>query len=120
MDKIFLSGMEFFGFHGVFPEENKLGQKFFVDLILELPLKDAGLHDNIENSVDYGEAYMVTRSIVEGKPRKLLEAVAEDVCDKLLTEFKRLKAVTVKISKPGAPIKGYFDTVGIEIRRERS
>ena len=32
MDKIYLNGMKFYGYHGVFPEENKLGQRFYVDL----------------------------------------------------------------------------------------
>lgn len=46
--------MEFYGYHGVFPEENKLGQRFKVDLTVELDLKRAGESDDLEYSVNYG------------------------------------------------------------------
>ena len=33
MDKIYIRDLEFIGYHGVFEEEKKLGQKFFVSMI---------------------------------------------------------------------------------------
>lgn len=51
--------MEFYGYHGVFPEENKLGQRFKVDLTVELDLKRAGESDDLEHSVNYGEPFRV-------------------------------------------------------------
>lgn len=39
MDKIYVNNMRFYGYHGVFTEENKLGQRFNVDLTVELDLK---------------------------------------------------------------------------------
>ena len=37
-DRIILEGMEFYAYHGAMPEENRLGQRFVVDLILTLDL----------------------------------------------------------------------------------
>lgn len=54
MDKIYIHDMEFYGYHGVFLEENKLGQRFKVDLTVELDLKRAGESDDLEHSVNYG------------------------------------------------------------------
>ncbi len=54
MDKIILSRMVFYGYHGVFPEENKLGQQFFVDVELSLSLVQAGISDNLDHTVNYG------------------------------------------------------------------
>ena len=42
MDKIYVNQMEFYGYHGVFPEETKLGQRFVVDVIVETDLSKAG------------------------------------------------------------------------------
>ena len=54
MDKIIMKNMVFYGYHGVLEEEKKLGQKFFIDAILFLPLKKAGETDNLNFSVNYG------------------------------------------------------------------
>lgn len=66
MDKVFVEGMEFYGYHGVFKEENKLGQRFKVDLITELDLSKAGQTDDLEQTINYAELYHVCKDIVEG------------------------------------------------------
>ena len=79
MDKILINDMEFYGYHGVFPEENRLGQRFIVDLTVQLDLKKAGETDELEYSVNYGELYQLCKEITEGKPFKLIEALAEKI-----------------------------------------
>ena len=79
MDKIYVNGMEFYGYHGVFPEETVLGQRFMVDVVVETDLKEAGITDNLEESISYVELYQVCQEIVEGEPFKLIEAVAEKI-----------------------------------------
>src|SRR6476660_6839529 len=94
MDKIYVNKMEFYGYHGVFPEENKLGQRFIVDLVAAVDLKKAGQTDQLEDSVNYGELYNVCRDIVEGKPAKLIERVAERIAMKILADFHLVSEVT--------------------------
>jgi dihydroneopterin aldolase len=112
--------MEFYGYHGVFPEENKLGQRFIVDLSVSADLKRAGQTDQLEDSVNYGDLYGVCREIVEGKPAKLIETVAERMAAKILTDFPLVSEVTVKLIKPDPPIPGHYQSVAIEITRRRS
>lgn len=119
MDKIFVNKMEFYGYHGVFPEETKLGQRFKVDLVVELDLAKAGKSDNLEDSINYGELYEVCKGIVEGKPYKLVEAVAERIASELLTKFTPIALCTVKVYKPDPPIAGHYESVAIEIVRGR-
>lgn len=71
MDKVYVEGMEFYGYHGVFTEENKLGQRFKVDLTAELDLSKAGQTDDLEQTINYAELYHVCKDIVEGEPVKL-------------------------------------------------
>ncbi|MCP3029672.1 dihydroneopterin aldolase [Halobacillus sp. A5] len=119
MDQIQLNGMEFWGYHGLFPEENKLGQRFYVDLELEMDLKPAGRSDDMDLSIDYGEVYEVTKKVVEGKTRKLVETVADHLADELLQQFTQLAACRVKVTKPDPPIPGHYKSVAIDIYRRK-
>ena len=53
MDKISIRGLEVFANHGVFKEENVLGQKFIVNAELVCDTRSAGKEDNLEKSVNY-------------------------------------------------------------------
>ncbi|RTR26429.1 dihydroneopterin aldolase [Robertmurraya yapensis] len=119
MDKIYLNKMEFYGYHGVFPEENRLGQRFIVDLVVNVDLRRAGETDNLTYSINYGELYEVCKKIVEGEPFKLVEAVAEKIADTCLSQFTRAAACTVKVIKPDPPIPGHYESVAVEITRSR-
>lgn len=112
--------MEFYGYHGVFPEENKLGQRFKVDLTVELDLKQAGKSDNLEYSVNYGELFEVCRQIVEGQTYKLVESIAENIAAQILQQYESILRCTVKVVKPDPPIPGHYRAVAVEIMRERS
>ena len=119
LDKIYVNEMEFYGYHGVFPEETRLGQRFRVDLIAEVDLSAAGKSDDLHDSVNYGELYNTCKVIVEGKPYKLLEAVAESLASTILEEFPLVSACTVKVIKPDPPIPGHYKSVAVEIKRSR-
>lgn len=119
MDKIYLNKMEFYGYHGVFPEENRLGQRFIVDLVVNVDLRRAGETDNLTYSINYGELYDVCKKIVEGEPFKLVEAVADRIADTCLSQYTRAVSCTVKVTKPDPPIPGHYESVAVEITRSR-
>ena len=77
--KIKLSNCAFFARHGVYNEEETLGQRFFVDAILDVNAGNALETDEIEGTVDYGTAFRVIEQIVTGKRRYLIEALALEV-----------------------------------------
>lgn len=120
MDKILLNKMQFYGYHGLLPEENKLGARFNVDLELFIDLKKAGKSDDMLDSVHYGHVYDSVRTIVEGEPKNLIESVAEMIADQLLDRFELIKTCKVKVIKPDPPINGHYQSVAVEILRERS
>lgn len=117
MDKIIIEGLELFCNHGVFPEENKLGQKFVVSAILYTDTRKAGKTDDLEYSVHYGEAALKIKEWMEKNTFALIERAAEYVCEKLLLEYPLLKQVTIKLEKPWAPVGLPLKTVGVEITR---
>lgn len=117
MDKIRISGLEVFANHGVFPEENKLGQKFVVDAILYTDTREAGLSDELTKSIHYGEVSQAITAYMKENTVKLLETVAEGVARHLLLTVPRLNQIDLRISKPWAPVGLPLDTVGVEITR---
>ncbi|EFM10858.1 dihydroneopterin aldolase [Paenibacillus curdlanolyticus YK9] len=119
MDTMTLKGMQFFGYHGVFAEENKLGQKFGVELELKLDLSRAAEEDNLDATVNYAELHALTKAIVEGPPLKLIEALAGAIASKLLQTYTILNEVTVRVTKPNPPFEIHFDGVTVELRRKR-
>ncbi|MEB3103286.1 dihydroneopterin aldolase [Ferviditalea candida] len=119
MDKITLQGMRFFGYHGVFPEENKLGQRFVVDLTLFADLKRAGVNDALADTVNYAEILETTRKVVEEESFQLIEAVAERIASLLLDTYTKINEITVKVTKPHPPVDAHFDGVSVEINRKR-
>lgn len=112
--------MEFYGYHGVFPEENKLGQRFRVDVILETDLSKAGQTDDLTYTVNYADIYGTCKQIVEGKVYKLVETVAENIANTILKQFSTVVRCTVKVTKPDPPIPGHYKSVAIEIMRGRT
>ena len=111
--------MEFYGYHGVFKEENKLGQRFKVDLTVELDLKRAGESDDLEHSVNYGELFELCRKVVEDRTYKLVESIAENIATDILEQYESISRCTIKVIKPDPPIPGHYRAVAVEITRER-
>jgi dihydroneopterin aldolase len=118
MDRIELIGMEFYGFHGVFAEEQTLGQRFTVDAILTYPLQAAGKSDSLDLTVNYAEVYARVKEIVEGPPKKLLESVAESIAEALFQQFP-VQAVEIRVVKEHPPIPGVIRRVAVRIQRQR-
>ncbi|MFA9458020.1 dihydroneopterin aldolase [Halalkalibacter sp. AB-rgal2] len=119
MDRIYLNELQFYGYHGVFEEEKKLGQRYIVDVVMKLNLIEAGRTDELNYTIDYGDAYERIQSIVEGKPYKLIEVVAEKIAAELLQTYTLLQECTVKVTKPNPPIAGQYKAVAVEITRGR-
>jgi dihydroneopterin aldolase len=120
-DEILLEGMRFYAYHGVNPEERALGQRFTVDVALAVDLRRAGRSDDLADTVSYSGVYKLVRRIVEGEPRNLIEAVAEEIATTILAEFAPVRRVTVTVRKPEAPLKGaMLDAAGVRVVRSRT
>ena len=113
--RITLKNCAFFARHGLYSEEETLGQRFHVDATLWVEGLEALAEDSIEGTVDYGEAFRVVERIILGKRRYLIEALALDVARAVYDEFETVLQVEVAIRKPNAPINGVFDHVEVAV-----
>ena len=120
-DRIILTGLQFYGFHGVNPEERSLGQPFVVDLEAELDLSVPASSDRLDDTVSYTELYRVVKAVMEGEPRNLLESAAGAIAREVLEQRPQIGAVRVRVQKPRPPIKGsVIDAAAVEIYRSRA
>ncbi|OZS78033.1 dihydroneopterin aldolase [Tetzosporium hominis] len=118
MDKIYLNDMQFYGYHGVLPEETVLGQLFRITVEMAVDLKQAGETDALDATVNYAEVYELCKAIAEGEPYQLIESVAEKIADAILTNYsQQVKGCKVLVVKPTPPIRGHYHSVAVEITR---
>lgn len=115
-DRITLTGLSVFGHHGVFEHEKRDGQDFLVDISLWLDLSVAAATDDLTKTVHYGDLAELVAGIVAGPPRDLIESVAGEIADAVLTRYS-VSAVDVTVHKPSAPIPLTFADVSVTIRR---
>ena len=119
MDKICIRRLEVYAHHGVYEEEKRLGQKFYITVEMELDTRAAGISDDLQASVNYGEVCLGIVEWTKSHRRKLIEAAAEDIAHYLLVQYPMVRKVTVELEKPGAPVPYAFDTVLVHIERSR-
>lgn len=119
MDRMQLKRMVFYGYHGVYPEENKLGQKYFVDLDMRMDLGRAARSDDVNDTVNYADIHALVKGIVEGPPVKLIETLTENIASAVLGTYTSIIKATVSVTKPNPPFDITFDGVTVELRRQR-
>ena len=118
LDEIRIEDLEVFANHGVFPEENVLGQKFLVSAVLYTDTRRAGKTDDLTASIHYGEVCAFIDRYLREHTFKLLERAAESLAEELLLNTQNLRKVQIEIKKPWAPVGLPLKTVSVSIERE--
>ena len=116
-DEIRIEGLEVYAHHGVYPEETKNGQYFYVNAILYTNVRQAGGEDSLERTINYGTGCRFITDWMQENTCLLLEAVAERLSQALLLEYGPLAALELEIQKPHAPISLPFGNVSVKVRR---
>jgi len=117
-DRIELRGLRVRGHHGVFDHERRDGQDFVVDVTVWMDLAPAAASDDLADTLHYGELAERVAGIVGGEPRDLIETVAGQVAEDIMTD-SRVHAAEVVLHKPQAPIPLEFADVAVVARRSR-
>jgi dihydroneopterin aldolase len=119
VDKILLSGLEFFGKHGCHAAERELGQRFLVDIELDCDLNAAGQSDSLDDTIDYVAVLFKAKAIVEGESAQLLEHLGARIAEAALAD-KRVQRARVRLRKPHVAMPVPLEYLGVEIVREQS
>lgn len=117
MDEIRIENLEIYAGHGVFEDENRLGQPFFVDIILYTDTRTAGERDDLSLSTHYGEVSHLVNRFLKEHTYKLIETAAEKTAEQILFHFPLVQSLDLEIRKPKAPIGLPFGSVSVKIHR---
>jgi 7,8-dihydroneopterin aldolase/epimerase/oxygenase len=116
MGEIHIEGMEFYSFHGHYKEEQIVGNKFIVDLVIETDMAKPMESDNLRDAVNYQRAYEIIKLQMDEKSH-LLEHIAGRILDALYAEMEGISKVIVKVSKMNPPMGGKIGSVSVIVSR---
>jgi dihydroneopterin aldolase len=118
-DTIFIQGLLVHAHHGVMAHEEKVGQRFTIDLELAIDLAPAGASDKLADTASYSAIVDTATRAFTRESFQLVEAAAGVVAEALLVGFPKVSSVRVTVHKPHAPIAAIFNDVGVSILRTR-
>lgn len=117
MDRIRIKNLEVYAHHGVFKEEQSLGQKFLVSADLFLPLYQAAMTGDLDLSIHYGEVCQIIAETMVQNPTPLIETAAEELCQVLFETYPQLRGIRLELKKPQAPIPQSFEYVSVYLEK---
>lgn len=110
-------GMQFWGTHGFFPEENKFGAKFVVDITAESDETGKCQNDDYSTGVSYLTLYNAAKKVVTTEQHKMVQRIAQRISDEIFADSEAVEKVTVTVKKPFVPIGGIVEYTGCTITR---
>ncbi|NQU64760.1 MAG: dihydroneopterin aldolase [SAR324 cluster bacterium] len=109
--KINIKGLRLYAYHGVHPEENKLGQEFEIDLLLCV-VRPSTKDDRLDQVLSYWDAMSTVKTVFTGKTFKLLENAAQTILDSLAA-YPQIKHAEINLKKLTPPIPVTVNFVGV-------
>jgi len=115
MGTISLEGLEFFAYHGFYDEEQKIGNKYSVDITVTTDFTEAARRDKLSATVNYEELYRITHAAMQ-RPARLLEHIAHTIIGEIRKKYPDVVSVEVSVSKFNPPVGGVCHRARITLR----
>ncbi len=115
-DRLLLKGMQFWGTHGYFQEENQLGQRFVIDVEVAVDMNTMCQTDELSSGLSYVTVYNLVKKVVAGEQHRLLQRIAQRIADEVIAAYPT-DWVKITVKKPAVAIGGIIDYVGVTITR---
>jgi dihydroneopterin aldolase len=116
--RISLNKLLFVGYHGLYPEEKKLGNNYSVEVDIDFNPKQA-IIDQLDQTIDYVYVYGIVKKWME-IPTPLLETLVGKIADDILSSQILANKVFVKITKLHLPISSFEGNVSVKIEKSRT
>lgn len=107
-----LENMEFYAFHGCYKEEQRVGNRFRVDLEFTVDASRASDSDSIGDTVSYLTIYELVRDQMMITSH-ILEHVAKRILDTLGAQFPEIISAKIRIAKLSPPLGGPVQGVSV-------
>ena len=118
LDRISLTGLRAYGYHGVLPAERAQGQEFVADAVLWFDTSPAAAADDLALTIDYAALAGRLADILSGEPVALIETLAQRLAAACLAD-ERVQHAEITVHKPDAPVGVPVRDVSVTIRRSR-
>ena len=113
-----LHQLQFFAYHGVFEEERLLGNNYQVDVSISYQPNQPTI-TQLSDTIDYSSVYQLLHERMQ-IPTPLLETIATEFAQDILTRFPLAEQVMFSILKLHPPITGMVGNVGVKFELKRS
>lgn len=117
-DSLHITNIRAYGYTGLFPEEQTLGQWYTVDLRVWLDISAAAANDDIAHTYDYRTAVKDIQTLIQTERFKLVERLTEAIAQRIL-ESEQVEKVQVQLTKVSPPIPDFTGSVTVDITRSR-
>jgi 7,8-dihydroneopterin aldolase/epimerase/oxygenase len=115
MGIIALEGLEFFAYHGAYLEEQKIGNRYSVDINISTDFTTAAETDRLKETVNYEDVYNSIKDVMHQKHR-LLEHIGHSIIAKIRAQYPYIQQVEVSVSKFNPPIGGVCERAKITLK----
>ncbi len=110
-----MEGLEFFAYHGFYDEEQKIGNKYAVDIAVTADFSEAARRDRLSATVNYEEIYHITANVMQ-QPARLLEHIAHRIIQEIREKYPSVDSVEVSVSKFNPPVGGVCHRARITLK----
>jgi len=108
--------MQFHAFHGVFEQEQKIGNTYIVDLKIGADLSTPCKTDQLEDSINYASVFAEIQEEMKNRCN-LIEHLAENISLRVKKAFKNIQTIEIKVTKINPPLQGQLDSVSVILVR---
>ena len=109
---ILLENIIFYAYHGVLPQERRVGNEYIVNLKINLDLSKAAESDVLEDTISYADVYEDVKAEMQ-IPSKLLENAAYRIIKRLKRKYKQIQNIEIKLSKRNPPMGAQLDCASV-------
>ncbi|MBO5252073.1 MAG: dihydroneopterin aldolase [Bacteroidaceae bacterium] len=113
-----LKGIQLYAYHGVLPQETKVGAYFYIDLKLKTDFSQAAQTDELAGTVSYADIYQAVKAEME-IPSKLLEHVCQRIATRIFKEFASIEEIEISLFKENPPMQAQGKRIGVEVHYSR-
>ena len=108
--------MEFRAPHGCYDLEKVVGNRYHVDLKMDVEIGDAPEKDDLLKSVNYLTVYELVQKEMQ-HPSDTLENVAWRIQECLYSAFNQIVGSKIKVSKLAPPLGGKVEKVSVTLTK---
>lgn len=109
-----MKGIQLYAFHGVNPQENRVGANFYIDLSLKTNFSRAAQTDDLKETVSYADVYQVVKEEMK-IPSQLLEHICERIAHKLFQNFPSIEEIDISLTKENPPMGACGKSIGVSV-----